>query len=75
MTKSDFICAIGGVILIFLRFSKMGTLLSISYIGMSSIPKNRRILQRARAATISFSKHHRDLKNDFFFFSLQKPSF
>ena len=39
MTKSDFICAIGGVILIFLRFSKMGTLLSISYIGMSSIPK------------------------------------
>ena len=34
----------------FLRFSKMGTLLSIGYIFMSSIPKNRRISPRARAA-------------------------
>ena len=40
----------GGVIFIYFRFSKMGTLLSIGYIFMSSIPKNLRILPHARAA-------------------------
>ena len=35
-------CRVGWSDFHFLRFSKMGTLLSIGYIFMSSIPKNRR---------------------------------
>ena len=56
---------------LFLRFSITGTLLSIGYIFMSSIPTNRRILLRARAAharqKFSFSKKQGPWKMKIFF--------
>ena len=62
----------------FLQFSKTGTLLSIGYIFMSSIPKNRRILQRARGVharqNFYFKKITGTLKMNIFFLSWQEPS-
>ena len=64
-----------GVIYIFLQFWKMGTLLSISSIFMSSIPKNRRILPRARSVHERQNFHFRKIARTLIFFLLQKPSF
>ena len=62
----EFSHTVGWSDLHFLRFSKMGTLLSIAYIFMSSIPKDRR--------SFHFQKITGTLKIYIFFENLQKAS-
>ena len=59
-------CTLGWSDFHFFAIFETGTLLSIGNIFMSSIPKNRWILQR-RAAKCSFSKNHGPWKLIFFF--------
>ena len=58
---------------LFLRFSITGTLLSIGYIFMSSIPTNRRILRHVRQ-NFHFQKFTGTLKMNSFFKSWHEPS-
>ena len=62
----EFSQTVGWSDLHFLRFSKMGTLLSIAYIFMSSIPKDRR--------SFHFQKITGTLKIYIVFENLQQPS-
>ena len=64
----------GGVILFFSNFRKWAHCYRLA-IFMRSIPENRRNLLCVCATKFLFSKNHRDLKNEYFFESLQKPYF
>ena len=60
---------------LFLQFLKVGTLLSIGYIFMSSIPKKSAIFVTPSLWTrrkVFISKNHRDLKNEYLFWKICK---